>query len=98
VLPDHPLVKELIEVDSNEEVARLQELVHQNGRRISILQEEVENRDKSLRERDQGIAEIKRELVLKEASLHEIYNSTGWKALTTYYRIRDKMLRHKPTG
>jgi SAM-dependent methyltransferase len=48
--------------------------------------------EKTIKEKDRYISNLKSLLNEKEAALNRIYVSRGWKALQIYYKVRDKIL------
>jgi MoaA/NifB/PqqE/SkfB family radical SAM enzyme len=93
LIPTNPLVKELsIEEATNAfRATSPSEVLRQKDEHVADLEEEPAGPQGLLRAR-----EIEHQLALKEEALQKIYNSNGWKALTTYYRIRDKVLAPNP--
>lgn len=65
---------------------RIQDLYLNRGRKIEIF---------DLWEKDENIRNLESLLKEKEITLNRIYKSRGWKALLTYYKLRDKILRFK---
>jgi hypothetical protein len=53
---------------------------------------ELDERRKELDEKDDRIASLKELIQEREAILSRIYGSHGWKALTVYYQLRNKLL------
>ncbi len=63
---------------------------------LGTLERESRNKalhsaERELEKTRQTIERLAMELSLKEEALDKIHNSDGWKLLTTYYRIRDKV-------
>jgi hypothetical protein len=65
-------------VDTQIEIKSLQEKLQSKNVQVHYLKEQVEAMNGS----------IKRQ----QSQINQIYNSRGWKVLTAYYRVRDKVL------
>ena len=67
---------------------RLQEELAQKDIR---LQEELAQKDIRLSALEEELRNLQAAVTDKEMALNKIYNSDGWRLLTAYYRIRDKL-------
>ena len=59
---------------------------------VEARRKELDERRKELDEKDDRIASLEALIQQREAILSHIYGSHGWKALTVYYQLRNKLL------
>jgi hypothetical protein len=78
--------------DREEETKRIGADQERLGRETSQLQVAIEARRKELDEKKVCITSLEELIQQREAVLSQIYSSHGWKALTVYYRLRNKIL------
>lgn len=80
-------------------IGDLQESLHQRIAHIGQLEAHAGNQDEALRHRDAHIgnleghiAELEAQLRQRDETLGAIYTSNGWRLLSIYYRLRDRLL------
>ena len=60
--------------------------------KVEAGRKELDERRKELDEKDDRIASLEALIQEREAILSHIYSSHGWKALTVYYQLRNRLL------
>ncbi len=73
------------EFEFDQRVANLGALVKEKETEIANLGQTMHQKTTQLSRVEDAVRE-------KEAALNHIYHSHGWRALVTYYRMRDKLL------
>jgi SAM-dependent methyltransferase len=86
-------------VKTRSEVELLREKLESKNVQVGYLQKQVAAMNDDVKRQNPYIKELERDLNEKrthvgnlESTLNQIYDSHGWKALLTYYRMRDKIL------
>jgi glycosyltransferase involved in cell wall biosynthesis len=78
--------------EAGKEVQEYRNQLREMGSNISMLKDENSNLKGAMKERDKYIAYLEDAINQKEADIQFIYSSDGWKLLTMWYRVRDKLL------
>ena len=84
--------KEKLESDLQKQQSQVHEIQQSLMREREAGRKELDERRKELNEKDDRIISLRVLTQQREAILNHIYSSHGWKALTVYYQLRNKVL------
>jgi glycosyltransferase involved in cell wall biosynthesis len=73
-------------------VQELGQLTEENKRLLAAKDEEIRRLDEAAEQKKDQILRLEELIREREAVLNRIYDSHGWKALSVYYRFRNKLL------